>query len=57
MQTTIFDSFSKDLFDAYYVLEMQKAGLYFNLHEILLDLLSINILYRLDTLCDLRLEM
>ena len=57
MQTTIFDSFSKDFFDAYYVLEMQKAGLYFNLHEILLDLLSINILYRLDTLCDLRLEM
>lgn len=56
-QTRIFfSSFSKDLLDAYYALEVQKAGLYFNLHEIILDLFSINIFDRLYTSCDLKLD-
>lgn len=34
----------------------QEATLRFNLHQIAIDLLSINILYRLYTFCDLKLD-
>lgn len=51
-----FHSFSKDLLNSYCVLEVQDVRPYFKLHQITVDLLSINIFYRLYTLCDLKVD-